>query len=76
VRVQSPIDEVRPTRYLAIFVLAWLPNAAAYPLSPEDGKLDFKPLAAETDHPKRYRLENFGFVWKLEPRHTAKGHPG
>jgi len=59
-----------------LLLFAWMPLHTVQALEPEDGKLDFKPLAAETDHPKRYRLENFGFVWKLEPRHTAKGHPG
>jgi len=57
-----------PRMFLATLLLfAWMPLHTVQALEPEDGKLDFKPLAAETDHPKRYRLENYTFAWKLEP---------
>lgn len=43
-------------------------STRAFALMPEEGKLVFRPLGDETKNPERYRLENYRFNWKLEPK--------
>ncbi len=57
-------------RFISLGVVAGLfvHAGVASALSPEEGKVVFRPVGEEFKIPERYRLEKYEFAWKLEPK--------